>query len=385
MINMNDTKLTFEDIHAFEVVFSLAIAEKKTDVIAKLLINNNFIDPNQWMDTNQFSLARPDCSLEPHVYNLLHISIINNHEALFDAILASKKSNLNKKTAKDETPLYLAVRLGYRDYVEKLLQFGADPTITSHGKRPESATDKTAIKKLFFTETMMHLWFMRPHTEPRFERGQFWLLGKMRALKESAEVMFGDDEGACYGLSNVSMLYLLINQRNAQGELIGQISLSAILKHLMSLTDKACIERIQYTQTELKRITSDEKQHLDNLPYQEIEAELLLMQQKQGADELFFNQAITITQKKSLLLQKKVEAHIERHFSDSERIDLDIPRFFDGIELCQNLPFHTELQDEKSAVTYQAAEAIFPLISFKALNDEGGGGMRCNASRRVLF
>jgi hypothetical protein len=197
-------------------------------------------------------------------------------------------------------------------------------------------------------------------------RQQNWFMDKMRLLRQPNEVRYASiKQGHCKGYSYMSMLSILENTRNEQGELRGVVKLERMSEQLLLQSPQEFSEHIHYLEEKRRQLFKEVKAQVDTIDEHQVTAELETLQLEAAA---------TYPQKKQQLTQHIFEQQQKQTFSESELDILDIPNFFDGIELFQNTRAHDELKREDYPWIWSAQpiETMFPLLMPKPLEEVGG-------------
>ncbi len=112
-----------------------AVYRGDKDIVQMLLENN--ADPT----------AHPPGSDSP-----LHIACLKDSKSILKLLLEKSRFGIEERSTRDETPLYIAARLGYKSCVEILLDAGANPNARPKGKdcmlHLAVSSDNTSIAKL---------------------------------------------------------------------------------------------------------------------------------------------------------------------------------------------------------------------------------------------
>jgi hypothetical protein len=197
-------------------------------------------------------------------------------------------------------------------------------------------------------------------------RQQNWFMDKMRLLRQPDEVRYASiKQGHCKGYSYMSMLSILGSTRNEQGELSGVVRLERMSEQLLLQSPQEFNEHIHYLEQKRLHLFKEAKTQVDNMDEHQVTTELETLQLEAAA---------TYPQKKQQLIQHIFEQQQKQTFSESELAILDIPNFFDGIELFQNTRAHDELKREDYPWIWstQPIETMFPLLMPKPLEEVGG-------------
>jgi hypothetical protein len=228
------------------------------------------------------------------------------------------------------------------------------------GKNMKSPTEFNQPSRLKQLKTSLSRAF-----DIRF-RQQNWFMDKMRLLRQPDEVRYASiKEGYCKGYSYMSMLSILGSTRSEQGELSGVVRLERMSEQLLLQSPQEFSERLHHLEQKRLQLFKEVKVQIDTMDEHQVTAEL---------EQLQVETAATYPQKKQRLTQHIFEQQQKQTFPESELIELEVPSFFDGIELFQNTRAHDELKREDYPWIWrsQPIETMFPFLMPKPLEDVGG-------------
>lgn len=212
-----------------------------------------------------------------------------------------------------------------------------------------------------------------------FESNQEWLIQRMRSLGYSC-----DTKGICYGVSLMAMQAFLANDFDSFVNrliLIQKIPPDKFAKYFEKIKAKRekIIHQIKMAgETAYGKLTSEQSKCLENEEiFQEkikalhITLDHLIAEQKilKNDRDSEFNR-----RSKQLLHSAYIQLAIDNEFlklSIEERLELDIPNFFEGIVLYQNLGAHEDLFHKDTPTFGQNALRSFSLTMPKVLEKQG--------------
>lgn len=407
------------DIHQNDVDLRCteATRSRKYSILTHL-IDDELLDPNElvdarkriygsrnykvsaYLDETNNTLHWSICAMDSNYAEkstILHQAIARKNAPLVDAILASNKTNPNQKSERGYTPLHYAAIVGDPTIVKRLIERGADSTVTCNGFKPADFVyeDNISVKKLLYSVSEPNLLsslfpviallpdFLAKYLlkTPQYSEqslsypessAQFGIRSKMRAMCADNEIIYASGRGVCCGGAYIAMFFILSNERDEQGNIIGQTQLEYILKQLIVLSTEDFLEKIALHETKRLDLYKNVCTHVDAMTAQEIAIGLENEVRSDNIGSQSLNQAKLPSEKKRVLIQKKFESVISLNFSFQERIELGFRAFTDGVEILQSIQTHPELQQPSQAIRSQIPSTVFPLLMTPELEELGG-------------
>lgn len=235
---------------------------------------------------------------------------------------------------------------------------------------PHSNDKKRSISWLTQLKNSLSSVFTRKHQ-------QSWFMDKILALRHPGEIVYGGQKkGYCQGFSYMTMLFILASKRDSQNELTGLIKLEEMLKYLLSESPATFRDDIHTLEQKRLNIFQNVKSHIEQMGDNEIASEWEKLQRSEDINIDLIKKAKTISDKKAILIQHLFTQELQNQLSKNEYNYLEIPNFFDGIELFQNIRAHERKFFREDATSWvsgsRSIETMFPFLMPKELEDIGG-------------
>lgn len=418
----NNTVITQIDIHQNDVDLRCTNAIKSGNyALITKLINDGSLDPNEVIDVRrrfypprihkvfadpndengELHWSLPQCvdrDSSPEDSTILHEAIAQNNESLVLALLASNKTNPNQKSERGYTPLHYAAIIGNSNIVKALIKNGADPTITCNGFKPIElvSRNKKALKALLSNESQGEqllsvvsdfltsilpdflsesLVTSKKNKSPEHLNpgdGQFGILSKMRAMREGDEVIYANSRGVCCGMAYTAMFFILSNNRDEQGKIVGLTELEYVLRHITTSSLEDFIEKIVLREHEQLLVYQEARDSVNEMDDNAITIELDNLLKSGIIDLTHFTKAASPSEKKTLLIKTNFDLLMPLHFSKEALYELRFRSFLDAVEILHEIEMHAELQREEQPISLQIVNAVFPLLMTPELEKLGG-------------